>query len=509
MTLNHRDAVMEPRHRRRHIIDTLVLIAIAGAFTVLARPLHRTPFGYDENWFVWGGWAITAGQRPYVDFTDFKPPVGFLVNAGGIALFGLDALAYRYAVAGIVLSGLVLFYLALRSRGNEPLLAASLTSLVLYLILWQRFHDNSLNDVESIGFGFFLAGMSILLMPRTAGWKSTIGGALLAAAVLTKEPLIFTAAPAFAACVLLTPKASRSEIVSKALWAAGGGVAFGLAVALYLALAGGLGGYLDVVASYPEFAEKYCVAIGVFQPTTFIGDLKKSLTILQDGLINWQTLGGLSPFLAAGMFAALILRRAGALLALAAVVGGLYSVTLGHCFWSHYYIMVFAPLALLGAAGADLISSHVLTSKFAWLVRLVLILIVVVIVGRRVGEEIGKDYLIPGPPFDPELIRLIRETTLPTDRIFTAGEPGIYAFAGRQSALANGVYTDEFLDFSPAPDEEDVAPALAELMRNKPKIVLLQTLLPERKQRYFKLLFFPHIRTMGYREIRPDLFVLP
>jgi len=494
---------------RRLVIDVLVLLAIGVVFLLLARPLHRTGFAYDEHWFVWGGWAITAGQTPYVDFTDFKPPVGFLVNAAGIGLLGLDGFAYRYFMGGIVFAGLALFYLALRFRRHEPLLAASLTLLVSYLVLNQRFHDSSLNDVESIGFGFFLAGISLLLMPGTHHWKSITGGALLAAAVLTKEPFVLPAGPAFFACILLTPKSTRSELFSKTLWAAGGGVAFGLATALYLALVGGLQGYLDVVASYGEFAEKYCVAIGVFQHTTFVGDLKVSLSRLHDGLINWNTLRSLSPFLAAGLISAVFLRRAGALMALAAVAGGLYAVTLGHCFWAHYFTMVFGPLALLGAAGADLIADRVMTSRYAWLSRALLTAIVVVTLGPRIGEEVGKEYPVPGSPFSPELMQFIRDTTSPTDRIFTAGEPGIYAFAGRQSALANGIYTDEFLDFSPAPDEEDVAPALAELQKTKPKVVLLQTLLPDRKQRYFKLLFRPYIRSMGYREVSPDLFVLP
>lgn len=490
-------------------MDILVLIAIAVIFALLTRPLHRTDLGYDENWFVWGGWAITAGQAPYVDFTDYKPPLVFLVNAAGIALFGLDALAYRYVMAGIVFIGVALFYVALRSRGHEPLLSATLTAVVLSLIVNQRFHDNSLNDSESIGFGFFLSGMSLLLMPGKTPWKNLTGGAFLAAAVLSKEPFVLSAAPAFAASLLLSPKSSRSEFVSRALWAAGGGVALGLAVCLYLALMGGLRGYLDVVASYPEFAERYCRAIGVFQPTTFMGDLKRSLLTLHNVLINWHSLKSLSPFLASGIASCLILRRAGSLMALAAVIGGLYSITLGHCFWRHYFVMVFAPLALLSAAGADLITDRVMNTKYAWSARAILMIILVATVGPGVRQEIGKEYPVPGHWFSPELVQFIRETTSPTDRIFTAGEPGIYAFAGRQSALANGIYTDEYLDFSPGPDEEDVGPVLAELMRKKPKVVLLQTVLPDRKKRYFKALFLPYIRTMGYREIDPELFVLP
>jgi hypothetical protein len=101
---------------RSHLIDAGILIAIASVFRLLARPLHRTAFGYDEHWFVWGGWGITTGQSPYIDFTDFKPPIGFLVNAAGIAVWGFEALAYRYIMSLLVFCGLALLYFAMRSR---------------------------------------------------------------------------------------------------------------------------------------------------------------------------------------------------------------------------------------------------------------------------------------------------------------------------------------------------------------------------------------------------------
>jgi hypothetical protein len=503
-------AWMKRNNRRIHATDLVFLIVLAGAFWLLVRPLHRTPFGYDENWFVWGGWGITAGQTPYVDFTDFKPPMGFLVNAAGLAVFGLDALAYRYVVAILVFCGLALLYVAMRSRGHAPLLALGVTSLILYLIADQRFHDNSLNDVESIGFGFFMCGLSLLLMAGSSRWRSAAGGAMLAAAVMTKEPFVLSALPSFAACFFLRVKSTRRESVQMAMWGIAGGAAFGLALVAYLVAVGGFGAYLDVVASYRRFADEYCVSLGIFQRSTFIGEFRQSFFQVHQRLLNWQILATLSPFLGLGLVATFILRRVGALLSVLAVVGGLYSATLGHCFWTHYFVMAFGSLALLSVVGADLIAARS-SGWFVWPVRVALILLMAYALGPRVAQEITKRYPVPGPFFAPDVVQFIRETTSPTDRIFTTGEPAIYAYTERQSALTNGSYVDEFLAYLPGnTDQEKVAPAFAELMRKKPKVVFFESVLPEeRKQRYTKALFLPYVQAMGYREARPGIFVLP
>jgi hypothetical protein len=378
------------------------------------------------------------------------------------------------------------------------------------MILNQRFHDNSLNDTESIGFAFFLSGMSLLLMDRNSRWISLLGGAALGAAVMTKEPFIFSVIPTYIACIFLRPRASRSDSRRLAVWGAAGGVLFGIAITVYLALAGSLGAYLDSIAFSRRFADDYSIALGIFHRSNFIGEWSQSLSALHHGLINWQNLGILSPFLAAGVISALVLLRGGALLSVLAVLGGLYSVTLGHCFWLHYFIMVFGPLALLSVAGADVIA-RIMTGLMRWIVRITLVLLMLFAVGPRVKTEIGKKYSRPGPPFSPELIQFIRETSLPTDTIFSTGEPGIYAYANRRSALTNGSYVDEFLALLPGTsDEEKVAPALAELKRKKPKIVFFESALSEeRKRRYFRALFLPYVKSMGYREVRPDIFVLP
>lgn len=499
-----------PDFLRRRTPDILVLLALAIVFTLLARPLHRAQFGYDEHWFVWGGWAITAGQTPYIDFTDFKPPMGFLVNAAGIALFGLRALAFRYVIAYLVFAGLVLLYLAMRSRGHEPLLAACVTSLILYLILDPRFHDASLNDVETIGFGFFLSGISLLLMVPGTRWQYALGGFLLGAAVMTKEPFLLSAAPSLAACVLMRPASGRNQTVRAFMWAAGGAIACGLSVAAYLAIVGGLTAYVDVIVSYRRFAGEYCVTLGRFRLSGFVDELRQNWTFLQGGMINRHVLGSLSPFLALGLVSTFVLRRAGAALAILAVLGGLYAVTLGHCFWIHYFVMAMGPLALLSVAGGDLAAKNLFNGSWAWVTRAGLALLLAYSIGPRLAEEAPKQYARPEPAFPPELVQFIRNTTSESDTIFTTGEPAIYAYTGRKSALTNGSYVDEFLAYLPGDtDEEKVAPALAELRRKKPKLVFFESALPEeRKRRYFKTLFVPYVKAMGYQEVRPGLFVL-
>ena len=45
----------------------------------LAKGMLRNSIGYDEQFFMWGGWCILKGLAPYRDFIEFKTtwhPIG-------------------------------------------------------------------------------------------------------------------------------------------------------------------------------------------------------------------------------------------------------------------------------------------------------------------------------------------------------------------------------------------------------------------------------------------------
>ena len=58
----------------------LALAATTAAFLLLNKKLTNNGLGYDEEFFLWGGWCIRKGLVPYRDFIEFKPPMVFMTT---------------------------------------------------------------------------------------------------------------------------------------------------------------------------------------------------------------------------------------------------------------------------------------------------------------------------------------------------------------------------------------------------------------------------------------------
>src|SRR6185295_11204311 len=71
-----------------YAITIVALIVPMVLFYILNDRIMKTGLGYDEQLFAWGGWSITQGLRPYVDFLEFKPPMVFISYALAISTFG-------------------------------------------------------------------------------------------------------------------------------------------------------------------------------------------------------------------------------------------------------------------------------------------------------------------------------------------------------------------------------------------------------------------------------------
>src|SRR5580704_6940030 len=140
-------------------LATLVCLAIPSyVFLVLSDGMTHGGIGYDENFFLWGGWCITKGLRPYADFIEFKPPFTFLTHALALKLFGFDGFRYRLFFVYLHLLALGAAELSLLSRGADKVL--STLFLIGYVALFAntRFHDTALTDTESIGLAYYLLG---------------------------------------------------------------------------------------------------------------------------------------------------------------------------------------------------------------------------------------------------------------------------------------------------------------------------------------------------------------
>src|SRR5215831_5981667 len=78
---------------RRHVLPKYAIAFVAlivpmVLFYILNDRIMKSGLGYDEQLFAWGGWSITQGLRPYIDFLEFKPPMVFITYAMAIWAFG-------------------------------------------------------------------------------------------------------------------------------------------------------------------------------------------------------------------------------------------------------------------------------------------------------------------------------------------------------------------------------------------------------------------------------------
>ena len=392
--------------------------------------------GYDENFFLWGGWCITKGLRPYADFIEFKPPFTFLTHALALKLFGFDGFRYRLFFVYFHLLALGAAQLALLSRGADKVL--STLFLIGYVALFAntRFHDTALTDTESIGLAYYLLGAACLFA-RTRFRKTfdVLGGAFFIACCQSKEPLVPVAFATWVACFFARQRTRslKDEAMAYAKYTALGALLVVAGLCIYMVPTGAMKQYLLMVKGYFTFYrdpnKSYCVLLGRFHPTTRWHDLEIQWDQARREYFNTDTLGYLFPF-AAGTFA-FTLRRNFPLFvaALLSAIFGLYAVTASNCQWIHYYNMTTAGLFIFWAVGVDAISvamkgSSRLTRIF---VQLTVAGVVLFPIWSRFDAEraflgtrqFGTPYVEP----IPGLFRIIAENTTPADRISPPGRP--------------------------------------------------------------------------------------
>jgi hypothetical protein len=69
-------------------------------------------------------------------------------------------------------------------------ISTALVGALVFAWVNPSYHDNALNDAESIGLSFYFLGVAALIAnaPKYRGYFQAIGGFLLASAVFSKEP---------------------------------------------------------------------------------------------------------------------------------------------------------------------------------------------------------------------------------------------------------------------------------------------------------------------------------
>jgi hypothetical protein len=517
------------RERARRVTRADLVRALPGAlllgatwtlYWTLARHLTYGAPSVDEKHFIWEGWSINKGLAPYRDFSDFKPPLVFLCNALALRLFSLADQRYRFfftLLTGASITGLVA---GLMSRRVSKLLIFALVIVIHLLWLDPHYHDSSLDDAESIGMSFYLLGVGALLFESGAKRLTDfLGGALLSLAVLSKEPYVLMAVPTWATFLLLPlgdasdagDARARMTAYAKRTLAGVGVVALWLL--LYLLVERSLGDYINALRRYLPFAKTICVTYGLWKPAGFWADWAARWTHLTKSLINVGRLGVAMPLLVAAVAFGRGKGWLGLCAAWAAVAGGLYAVTLGGCFFEHYFMLGMGGLFFVMCMGLCQLAATFdsLSRRWRMFVGLSLVLAPAWQLWPRFHAERDIHYAASNPPLEaPEVVQFVKANSAPTDTVFSTGWPGIYVDSDRRPAVKEDTFFDAFLGLYPGTtDEERLAPIYEELVKSRPKVIYIEPFLEHKRVRHMNAMVLPYIRAFGYRQITDHLYLRP
>jgi hypothetical protein len=507
--------------RRRWPWHGLLLCAL-GVFVYLgARSRFFAPINFDEEIYIWSGWIIKNGGVPYRDLFQPKPPVIFFANALGLALFGLKGFLFRIVPTIVALLSIILFYGAMIKRRVVPWLAVLLTAQVALWLLGGDFHDTGLNDSETYGFAFTILGFSLGSIASSTQAPSGrvtlqgLSGICFGLAVLSKELFVFSVIPAW----LLSARRGDEGKWDRRhlLYSAAGGGLVAMSFVAYLVTHSAFDRYLAVLRFARTFANNYCVDIGQFPRVSGLSVLLPCWRMLQGQLYNFGHLAFVLPLwvsslpflLRTGKMARL--KQVG--LAGAAIVLGMIAVSIGYCFWRHYFLMGTTGLLLLSVIGAETLSNFLSGrgARASALAFVGLAALFLFVAKRPTEVMLAQQHYNPQiVSWDPIVTETIEQHSQPGDYLLATEGPLIYVVMNRKHPIPVGGFTDEILPYMATENSMLRMDSLRdELEKHLPKVCYFAGQLRPRQKMWHELLYDPLIKKYHYVQVNDRLWYLP
>jgi hypothetical protein len=475
----------------------------------------------DEGYFLWGGWSITKGLVLYRDFMEFKPPFVFLTYALAFKLNGFEAFGFRTFFTYFPLASIVALQISLLTRRIDRVLAMGLSLALVHLWVTRAFHDTALSDTESIGLAYYFLGVAFLLArTRFAAVAQGIGTALLICCALSKDPFLPCVVVTWLTCFFTLERTGswRQEAVRYLKHSSIGGAVVLGGLILYMLPTGALGAYIRMVKRYSVLYRdpvlSFCVAGGVFKPTTPLNDLHRQAQALTSDFASLARIGCVLPFLAAMVLSTR--RRSLPLVAGSGLVlvTSFFAVVASNCPWKHYDNMLLAGLFFMMAVGLDLFSPHLreLSPTMRWMVRVAMLTGIVVAIWPRIGDERPLYGTRPLPPTmtepAPGVFDLINKYTTPADRIVTNGNPILYVQVNRLAGVRESNFLDPVLSYYIGDtDKEKLRPVYDEMMKSRPKIVILDPSFGHARGRHHSALWAPFLADNHYKQLTDNVYL--
>lgn len=409
----------------------LALLAIAFVAIALRAPVVDLPFERDEGEYAYIAWRWLAGDVPYRDAFDQKPPGIFAFYAAAFAAGGESPAAVRWA-SQLWLLGALASVAVLGARLANP--AAGLAAAVMGVALTSdpSWLGNAVNTEQVAALPLALGGW-LAWTAGAARWASVRAGLLGSCAGLA-----LLLKPVTAPIVLF--EIATALVRSRARVAASFGIAIGVAIPNGTALGwfaahGALAALFDAVV-WNNLAYAGATPLAQY-PVYFAAQFR-------------PTLAPLGPIYVAALLAPLGLRTqtigAGRLGWIVAWLGAsLLAVSAGGYFRQHYFVLAMPPLALLAGIGMDALVRTLFGARvFA---RLAVPLAAAALLGWSVAlgwwyygpaTSASKLHRIYGSnpfPEAPALGAWLAARAADDDRIFIYGsEPQLLFYARRPSA---------------------------------------------------------------------------
>jgi hypothetical protein len=417
---------------------------------------------------------------------------------------------------------IIFFFIASVKRNVAFWLSVLLAAQVALWLLGDQFHDTALNDSETYGFAFTLLGFSIgsiagLAKARAAKMTMhVLCGVCLGLAVLSKELFIFSVIPAW---LMAARRWEGAWDWGQLRTSAAGGIAVGILFLIYLVTHSALIPYLEILRFSRAFAANYCVDIGRFPNVSGFVLLQRSWTMLHDQLYNLRHLAFI---LALWTSVPLLLLRRDRMMmvavdsvtAAAAVVLGMVAISVGHCFWNHYYLMGTTGLLLFSVIGAEALTDF-LSRRAAWATAMAFVVLsaLFVIVARYPTQRMLAEKHAPNRVIsvDSSAVEVIKRHSQEGDYILDTESALLYVVLNRKSPLPLVGFTDEFLLAGMRADVRSmrIDTLRQALEQHPPKVCYFSSWFRPRQELYHRLLFDPFLTEHHYVKVNDQLWYLP
>jgi 4-amino-4-deoxy-L-arabinose transferase-like glycosyltransferase len=458
--------VIGPAARPSVAVRAALAVAIVGGVIAIRAPLMDLPLERDEGEYAYIAWRMAAGETPYIDWFDQKPPAVFLAYRLALALPGDPIVAIR-AVAGLfaAASALALFGLARSLLGP---VAAGVAALLLAFLSADPMGQGPVANTEIFMLPWILVA-ALIAFPMLGDPRPRIGvaaviGLSLGVATAFKQVAAVNAAFLLVVCAWCAPRGSR--VAAAARFGAGmaaGGIAVWAGILLWFALRGGLAAALDAILLHNL---AYASELGWAERGSMFRFYVTPLLPSQGAVWLLAAVGLAALALRPDRFPAVFLGGFAAANALGVSASGRY--------FPHYFQQILPAVATLAAAAIAGTGATPQRVRLVAGTALALVPLLVAAVGFwRITPAEASQRIYPDNLFDvmPAIAAEVASQTAPGDRVFVFGaEPELLFLARRASATR---YIFLFPVFEPYPDTAArQAEVISEVLAARPAAIV-------------------------------------